>query len=151
MLKRLPLILLVLSGICTAQAQGADQRSDQHALAQLQNNSRMLIVFAPDSNSPEFKRQLELIQRHSFELSIRNTVFVPVSTASKFGDEKFSFENLPIGTPAEQAEARNKFHVQAGDFLVILLDEDGSIQIRSAIPVDIHEVTASLDSLLPRH
>jgi hypothetical protein len=140
---KLPLVLLVLLGTCTAQ--------DQHSLAQLQNNARMLIVFAPDANSPAFKRQLELIQRHSFELSIRNTVVVPVSTASKFGEEKFSFENLPVGTAAEQAEARNRFHVQPGDFLVILLDEDGTVQIRSAAPVDIHEVTASLDSLPPRH
>lgn len=141
MLKKLPIVLLVLLGTCTAQ--------QPHSLAQLQNNARMLLVFAPDSNSPEFKRQLELIQRHSFELSIRNTVFVPVSTASRFGDDKFSFENLPIGTPAEQAEARSKFHVQPGEFLVILLDENGAIQIRSGIPVDIHEVTASLDSLPP--
>jgi hypothetical protein len=140
---KLSLVLLVLLGTCTAQ--------DQHSLAQLQNNARMLIVFAPDANSPAFKRQLELIQRHSFELSIRNTVVVPVSTASKFGEEKFSFENLPVGIPAEQVEARNRFHVQPGDFLVILLAEDGSVQIRSAVPVDIHEVTASLDSLAPRH
>jgi hypothetical protein len=110
----------------------------------------MLLVFAPDANSPEFKRQLELIQRHSFELSIRNTVFVPVSTASKFGEEKFSFENLPVGSASEQAEARSRFHVQQGDFLVILLDENGTQQIRSGVPVDIHELTASLDSLPPR-
>ncbi len=140
---KLPLVLLVLLGTCTAQ--------DQRSLTQLQNNARMLIVFAPDANSPAFRRQLELIQRHSFELSIRNTVVVPVSTTSKFGEEKFSFENLPVGTPAEQAEARSRFHVQPGEFLVILLDEDGSVQIRSAAPVDIHEVTASLDSLPPRH
>jgi hypothetical protein len=143
MLKKLPLVLLVLIGTCTAQ--------QPHSLAQLQNNARMLLIFAPDSNGPDFKRQLELIQRHSFELSIRNTVIVPVSTASQFGDDKFSFENLPIGTPAEQAEARSKFHVQSGEFLVILLDENGAVQIRSGVPVDIHEVTASLDSLLPRH
>jgi hypothetical protein len=139
---KLPLMLLILLGTCAAQ--------DQHSLAQLQNNARVLIVFAPDANSPEFKRQLELIQRHSFELSIRNTVVVPISTASKYGDEKFSFENLPIATPSEQAEARDRFHVRPGDFLVILLDERGSVQIRSAAPVDIHEVTASLDSL-PSH
>ncbi|HEY4382409.1 MAG TPA: DUF4174 domain-containing protein [Acidobacteriaceae bacterium] len=144
---KLPLVLLALAATCVAQ----DQRTDQHALAQLQSNARMLIVFAPDSNSPAFKRQLELIQRHSFELSIRNTVFVPISTASRYGDERFSFENLPVGTPAEQAEARNRFHVQAGDFLVVLVDQNGATQIRSANPIDIHEVTASLDALPPRH
>jgi hypothetical protein len=143
MLKlKLSFILLVLAGTCSAQ--------DQSALTQLQSNARMLIVFAPSANSPEFTRQLELIQRHSFELSARNTVFVPISTASRFGDEKFSFENLPVGTAAEQAEARARFHVRPGDFLVVLVDEKGTQQIRSALPVDIHELTASLDALLPR-
>jgi len=150
MLKKLSVLLMVLLGTCAARAQTQDQAQAQHPLAQLQNNARMLIVFAPNANGANFKRQLELIQRHSFELSIRNTVFVPVSTASKFADDHFSFENLPLGTPAEQAEARSRFHVQPGDFLVILIDENGTQQIRSAAPVDIHELTASLDSL-PRH
>lgn len=139
---KLPLLLLVLAGVCAAQ--------EPPSMAQLQANSRMLIVFAPDARSAEFTRQLELIQRHSFELSARNTVFVPVSTASRFGEERFSFENLPIGSASEQAQARSRFHVRPGDFLVILVDENGNQQIRSAVPVDIHSLTASLDALPPR-
>jgi hypothetical protein len=139
---KLPLFLLVLLGTCAAQ--------EQHSLTQLQNNARVLMVFAPDANSPSFKRQLELVERHSFELSVRNTVVVPVSTAAKFSDELFTFENLPLGTPSEQADARSRFHVQPGDFLVILLDQNGAVQIRSAAPVDIHQLTASLDSLPDR-
>jgi hypothetical protein len=139
---KLPIVLLMFLGTCTAQ--------DQPSLAQIQTNSRMLLVFAPDANSPDFRLQLELIQRHSFELSARNTVFVPVSTTSRYREEKFSFENLPVGTSIEQAQARTRFHVRPGDFLVILVDENGNQQIRSAIPVDIHELTASLDSLPPR-
>jgi peroxiredoxin len=138
---KLPLILLVLLGTCAAQ--------DQHSLSQLQN-ARVLIVFAPDADGPNFKKQLELIQRHSFELSVRNTVVVPVSTSSRFGEERFSFENLPLASDSEQADARRRFHVQPGDFLVILLDENGTQKIRSAVPVDIHEVTASID-MLPAH
>jgi len=140
---KLPLSLLVLLGTCAAQA--------PHALTQLQNNARVLMVFAPDASSPSFKRQLELIERHSFELSIRNTVVVPVSTAPKLSDELFTFENLPLGTASEQADARSRFHVHPGDFLVILLDQIGSVQIRSAAPVDIHELVASLDSLPDGH
>jgi Domain of unknown function (DUF4174) len=141
--KKLSLIFLILLGTCAAQ-------EPVSSLAQLQANSRLLLVFAPDANSPNFKMQLELIQRHSFELSARNTVFVAISTASKYGEEKFSFENLPLGTAREQAEARTRFHVQPGDFLVLLIDEKGTQQIRSAVPVAIHELTASLDSLPPR-
>jgi hypothetical protein len=145
---KLPLTFLVLLGACAA---GTCTAQAPHSLTQLQNNARILIVFAPDANSPSFKRQLELIERHSFELSIRNTVVVPVSTASKFGEDLFTFENLPLGTPSEQADARSRFHVQPGDFLVILLDQIGSVQIRSAAPVDIHELTASLDALPDGH
>jgi hypothetical protein len=147
---KLPLVLLVLLGTCTAQAPIQAVIQDQHPLTQLQSNARMLIVFAPDANGVNFKRQLDLIQRHSFELSVRNTVVVPVSTASRFGDDRFSFENLPVGSAADQADARSRFHVKPGDFLVILVDQDGNQQIRSASPVDIHALVASLDSL-PRH
>jgi hypothetical protein len=144
---KLPLFLLVLLSISTA---GTCAAQEPHSLTQL-NNARMLLVFAPDANSPSFKRQLELIERHSFELSIRNTVVVPVSTAAKLSDELFTFENLPLATPAEQADARSRFHVKPGDFLVVLIDQIGSVQIRSLAPVDIHELVASLDSLPDGH
>jgi hypothetical protein len=103
------------------------------------------MVFGPDANCADFNRQLDLIQRHSFELSLRNTVVVPVSTANVASDH-FSFENLPIGTALDQADARSRFHVRPGDFAVILLNQDGSVQIRSASPVDIRALTASLDA-----
>jgi len=139
---KLPLLLLVCLGTCVAQ--------EQQSLSQLQNNARVLIVFAPNSTSANFQRQLQLIQRHSFELSVRNTVVVPVSTAFNTSEDRLSFENLPLGAAVEQASARSRFHVQPGEFLVLLLDQDGSVQIRSANPVDIHQLTASLDAL-PRH
>jgi hypothetical protein len=145
MWKVTPLMLLLALGLCarTCAAQA------QPSLTELQTNSRILLVFSPNANSPKFKRQLDFIQRHSFELSSRNTVFVPISTASRFAEEKYSIENLPLGTPSEQAAARARFHVQPGDFVVILLDENGTQQIRSAAPVDIHALTASLDALPP--
>ena len=134
---KLPLLLLAFAGTCVAQ--------NQHPIAELQGSSRVLLVFAPNAHSADFQRQLQLIERHSFELSIRNTVVVPVSTA-KITDDHCAFENLPVGSPAEMDAARTRFHVQPGDFLVILLNQDGSEQIRSASPVDIHELTASLDA-----
>jgi hypothetical protein len=139
---KLPLSLLVLLGTCAAQ--------DVHPLTQLQTTARVLIVFAPDSNSANFKRQLQLIEHHAFELTERNTVVVPVSLASAGTDEHFSGENLPLANSGEQADARNRFHVQPTEFLVILIGQDGSEQIRSVNPVDIHELTAKLDSMPKR-
>jgi hypothetical protein len=134
---KLPLFLLVLLGTCAAQ--------EQPSLTPLQGSARVLMVFAPDSNSAEFKRQVELIERHSFELSIRNTVVVPISTA-RVTDDHFAFENLPLYSAGEMADMRSRFHVRSGDFVVILLNQDGTEQIRSFSPVDIHELTARLDA-----
>jgi len=103
------------------------------------------MVFTPDANSADFERQLDLIQRHSFELSLRNTVVVPVSTAN-FAMDQFAFENMPLGAAVDQADARSRFHVLPADFAVILLNQDGTVQIRSNHPVDIHALTASLDA-----
>lgn len=136
---KLSLLLLVLAGTCVAQ--------DPHPLNQLQGSARVLMVFTPDANSASFQRQLDLIQRHSYELSVRNTVVVPVSTAN-FALDHFSFENLPLGTALDQAAARSRFHVGPSEFMVILLNQDGSVQIRSTDPLDIHELTARLDAPL---
>jgi hypothetical protein len=139
---KLPFALLVLLGTCAAQ--------DAHPLTQLQGTARVLIVFTPDANSANFKRQLELIEHHSYELTERNTVVVPVSLASTGTEEHFSGENLPLATSTDQADARSRFHVQPGEFLVVLLNLDGTEQIRSASPVDIHQLTAKLDAM-PKH
>jgi hypothetical protein len=139
---KLPLALLVFSGICSAQ--------DAHPLAQLQGTSRVLIVFAPDANSASFRRQLQLIEHHSYELTERNTVVVPVPIASSASEAYFSGENVPLSTSSEQADARSRFHVQPGEFAVVLLKQDGTEYIRYATPVDIHQLTANLDAL-PKH
>jgi peroxiredoxin len=136
---KLPLSLLVLLGTCAAQ--------NAHPLTELQGTSRVLIVFAPNSNSANFQRQLQLIERHAYELTERNTVVVPVSLASAGTDDHFSGENLPLATSEEQTVARKRFHVQPSDFLVVLLSQDGTEQIRSTNPLDIHQLTAKLDSL----
>jgi hypothetical protein len=139
---KLPLLLFALLGTCAAQ--------NAPALSELQGTARVLMVFAPDANSANFKRQLQLIEHHAFELTERNTVVVSASLAAKGTDDFFPGENLPLGTATEQADTRNKFHIQPGDFAVILLSQDGAVQIRSASPVDIHALVASLDAL-PRH
>jgi hypothetical protein len=139
---KLPLALLVLLGTCAAQ--------NVHPLTELQGTSRVLIVFAPDTNSAAFKRQLQLIERHGYELTERNTVVMPVSLAGVSAEDHFIGENLPLTASSEQADARTRFHVKPGEFLVILINQDGTEQIRSTSPVDIHELTAKLDSM-PRH
>ncbi len=136
---KLPIALLVLLGTCAAQ--------DAHPLAELQSTARVLMVFAPDASSVNFKRQLQLIEHHSFELAERNTVVVPVSPSPAGVDVHSSGENFPLSTSGDQADARTRYHVKPGEFLVVLISQNGTEEIRSASPVDIHRLTAKLDSL----
>jgi hypothetical protein len=145
-MRKLPLLLFAVLGTCAATCAA----QEPHSLTDLQSTARILMVFAPDSSSASYKRQLELIEHHAFELAQRNTVVVPASLTSNSTDDFFPGENLPIVTPAEQADIRSKFHILPTDFVVILITQDGAIRIRSASPLDIRSLTASLDAL-PRH
>ena len=139
---RLPLVLLTLLGSAVSQAQS----SPSHApLLQLQN-ARALIVFAPAADSAAFRTQLQLLERHSFELSRYNTVVVPVSSGSDISGTHFAFEHLALSSAGEEAAARARYHIAPGQFAIILVNADGSEQARSTKPIDIHTVVASLDS-----
>lgn len=145
MLKTLCLSLFVLAGsTLTAEAQ------DAHPLLQLQQTARVLIVFSPSSTSVAFQKQLQMIDRHAYDLAQRNTVVVPVSAATTGPDEHFPGENMPLATLSEQNYVRNRYHVEPGQFVVVLINQDGIEQIRSDNPVDIHQLTAKLDSMPAR-
>lgn len=132
---KLALPLAVCIGVCAAQ--------DAPSVPELAAHACILIVFAPEAGGASFQRQLQLIERHSFELSARNTVVVPASRAG-VADDHFAFERFPVDS-IEEKELRRQFHVDPADFLVILLNEHGAVQIRSANPVDIHALVATLD------
>ena len=142
MLKKLPFALMILLGTGIAQ--------EAQPLSQLQGSSRILMVFAPDTNSANFKRQLQMIEHHSFELSSRNTVVVPVSSGGDLAAQVFGGEMLPLSGNAELSYARTRFHIQSSEFAVLLLNEDGAETLRSKKPVDIYELTAKLDTMPQR-
>lgn len=141
MLSYFSLVLFSLLGVSAAQAQSAPA---QRALPQMRN-TRTLIVFGPAADSPTFRTQLQLLERHSFELSLYNTVVVPVSSGSDLSIMHFAFEHLALAGADEEA-ARARFHIAPGEFAVILVNPDGSEQARSTRPIDIHTFVASLDS-----
>jgi hypothetical protein len=139
--KYLAVPLLLLSAGSASSAQ------ESHSLNQLEGTARVLMVFAPDANSTNFKRQLSLIEHHSFELSARNTVVVPVGPS---GMDLFGGEMLPLSSTSEQTYARTRYHVNLSDFAVVLLNEDGAEAMRSTQPVDIHLLVAMLDAMPQR-
>jgi hypothetical protein len=61
----------------------------------------------------------------------------------------------PLGAPyalldaRQSAALRRRFHVEPGQFLVILLGEDGKQKLRSAKPVPVEILNALVDSSMP--
>ncbi len=138
------LVLIFVLGVSAAQAQSAPAHP---ALPQLRN-TRALIVFAPAADTPAFRTQLQLLERHSFELSRYNTVVVPITAAGVdlSAPAHFAFEHVALAGADQEADARARYHIAPGEFAVVLVNADGSEQSRSARPIDIHSVVASLDS-----
>ncbi len=139
---KLPLVLLTLLGSFLSQSVSAQTAA--RPLPQLQN-ARALIVFAPAADSPAFRTQLQLLERHSFELSMHNTVVVPVTAAGR--PDALAFEHVILASADDEAAARARFHVAPGEFAVIVVNPDGSEQIHSSKPIDIHTLVSSLDSV----
>ncbi|HXE07854.1 MAG TPA: DUF4174 domain-containing protein [Acidobacteriaceae bacterium] len=139
---KLSLVLFSLLGTSLSQAV-AQSSTAQHPLPQLPN-TRVLIVFAPAADSAAFRTQLQLLERHSYELSMRNTVVVPIASDPS---AHFAFEHLTLTGAEDQAFARARFHVAPGEFAVILLNADGSEQTRSATPMDIHALVSRIDAV----
>jgi hypothetical protein len=139
---KLSLVLFALLGTSLSRSV-AQSSTAQHPLPQLPN-TRVLIVFAPAADSVAFRTQLQLLERHSFELSMHNTVVVPMASDPS---AHFAFEHLTIPGAEDQASTRARFHVAAGDFAIILLNPDGSEQARSATPIDIHALVSRIDAV----
>ena len=146
MLKlKLPLVLFALLGPAISQAQSSRSNNTQPALPQL-HNTRALLVFGPAADSTAFRTQLQLLERHSFELSRFNTVVVPVSAGGDVTATHFAFEHVSLTSAQQEAAVRARYHIAPDEFAVVLVNVDGSEQGRSSKPVDIHAVLSSMDS-----
>jgi hypothetical protein len=139
---KLSLVLFALLGTSLSRSV-AQSPTAQRPLPQLPN-TRVLIVFAPAADSAAFRTQLQLLERHSFELSMHNTVVVAMASDPS---THFAFEHLTLPGADDQASARARFHVAFGEFAVILLNPDGSEQARSATPMDIRSLVSRIETL----
>ena len=121
----------------------------QNPILQLHGNAGALLLFAPDTRDPTLLRQMALLRGHDLELSKRNTVFVPVITQNHGPDEVHFGENISSGSYRDQLSARKHFGIQYNDFVLILLDKDGTERFRSTTPVPITGIKTAIDAENP--
>lgn len=104
---------------------------------------RPLLVFAPDEGSPQLADQRALLERMADELARRDIIVIEVT-----GEHVSTLTG-----PASQATAaalRAKFDVSPGEFAVALGGKDLRVKFRSAAPVAVPQILASIDEMTAR-
>ncbi|TCK75273.1 DUF4174 domain-containing protein [Acidipila rosea] len=118
-------------------------------LAAMRRCYRPLLVFSPSPRDPRLRRQQSALDSAADDMMDRFVLLVPFAPTLRG-------YNPPLDTPyallpsAQVADARQRFHVPADTFTVILLGEDGTEKLRSDKPVSIQRLNALIDSMPTR-
>ncbi|EDQ05120.1 hypothetical protein DSM14862_00931 [Sulfitobacter indolifex] len=131
------LISLVFAGLLatTAPAQEAGvladdplfMAADMDDLSQFQWKKRPVLVFANSANDPAYVEQMEYLQDREEELRLRDVVV------------------LTDTDPAARNPLRLKMRPR--NFMLVLVDKEGGIELRKPFPWDVREITRSIDKM----
>ncbi len=109
-------------------------------LAQLRNQYRPLLIFAPRPDDPQLEIQVRTLQEHAAEAQDRDLAVITLPYQSP------SPSRLQLA-PAEAESTRRRFRVAPGDFAVILLGKDGGEKLRSGKPISMRELAGTIDAM----
>jgi len=88
--------------------------------------NRLIVVFADSERDPAFRRQLELLQEHSADLTERDVIVIADID------------------PAQPSDIRQQLHPHGFGF--VLIDKDGKVKLRKPTPWDTREISRSIDN-----
>jgi hypothetical protein len=138
------LALLLAASIGSLAAVGlpaaAAQTTGIVSLAELRNQSRPLLIFAPKPNDPQLEIQLRRLQADAATLAERGVVVIALPYQSP------STTSAQL-TDSEATAARRRFSIAPGDFAVILLGKDGSEKLRSLTPLTLDKLRNAIDTM----
>ena len=114
------------------------------SLAAMKGCYRPLLVFSPNGDDARLRRQVSLLDEAADDMMDRFVLYTPIVP-----------DGRQVTTPADapysilDAKAmvamRVQFHIAAGGFTVLLLDEDGSVMLRTAVPVSTDRLNTLID------
>ena len=110
------------------------------ALDRLRDRVRPLLIFAPKPDDPQLEIQIRTLNEHAAETRDRDLVAIALPY------------NNPSPTTAQlsatDAEAvRRRFHVDPGDFRVILIGKDGGEKLRAKKPLPMEKLIETIDAM----
>ena len=140
---RTPLLLLAALAPALALAQ------DAPSLASLQDKNRVLLIFAPSDQTPDFQRQFDLLAKHPYDLRDRDLILLPVVTIAHppVTPDTLRVSHPPVASEAQQLALRHRFHIAPNQFTVILIGKDGGEKLRQHTPIPIDKLNATIDAM----
>jgi len=133
----------LLSAALHAQA-GPHCQVVPKSMAAMHGCYRPLLVFSPSATDARLRRQAALVDEAADDMMDRFVLFTPV-----VADE--NRVNPPVDAPwtklpeREAAVVRQRFKVPTDAFMVLLLDEDGTVFLRSPGPVAADRLNTVID------
>jgi hypothetical protein len=114
------------------------------SLAAMKGCYRPLLVFSANGDDFRLRRQVDMLDKAADDMMDRFVLYTPIVP-----------DGRRVSTPAdspytvldakEMGAVRAQFHIPAGDFAVLLLDEDGGVMLRTAVPVGADRLNALID------
>ena len=118
-------------------------------LASLVDTNRVLLVFAPSDQDARFQRQVALLHGHAAEMKDRDLVLVANLVNAGAHTDADTMRTLPAAylIDQEQLVSRHRFHVEQGEFTVVLLGKDGGEKLRSYAPIAMANLDEAIDAM----
>ena len=111
------------------------------SLAQLQWESRVLVINATDVDDAKFKAQFGALEATRAEFIERDLLLVTLldDTSSIAGDRRLTREDV--------ARARDELGIEAGEFAVRLIGKDGGVKLARDSVVPMEEIYGLIDTM----
>jgi Domain of unknown function (DUF4174) len=110
----------------------------------MKNCYRPLLVFSANGDDVRLKRQVANLDQAADDMMDRFVLFTPIvpdgSQVSTPADAPYT-----VLSSDQMKAVRAKFHIPAAEFVVLLLDEDGSAMLRSRVPLEADRLNAAID------
>lgn len=117
------------------------QQHSEFQMNDYQWQNRLLLIFAPNQDSRDYEEQME--ELNSSEEGMRDRdmrVFHLFRDGSSFGDEQYLTDNSVDAL-------YNKFKVESGSFVVLLIGKDGTEKLRKSGLLKTDKLFALIDSM----
>lgn len=110
-------------------------------LEAFQWKNRIILVFAPSSNSDAYKRQMQEFEGREHGILDRELIILELfeDGETRQGNKSLSERVAP--------RMRRQFEVGEGDFVLILIGKDGTVKLRSNRPVAASKLFGLIDAM----